>query len=393
MSNDEDESWFWPLLTDTLTVSQLLMALISLATAGWALFSARFVRVKVAAHVMSKMKAKHTRHVPEYLLPRPAIRASLLAALDDVDFNTVLVYGQRGSGKTTIIEHALEQRLGVVYWTLAASDYAQTTSELQEKWTIMFDPWRRLTDREFEFDVCAAIIAKKGRALVVAVSVESDADPSVLRSVLHFCKTMSYNTQRVRFVVDNSSSRVAVALRTDLKKLRISQVFVGCITKPQARSLLDKKLPENWTKPQKEAVSLKITSKFDLLLLTLIEVCKKMAEGMNAAEATAQVNAIYNGMFLLATKRLKSFDVSVKLKLSELPGKPSAPNLFQENPEGLDEDALGELESLLSPPGFMSLVSDVGAPYIFSVDPFTERVFLSGKIMKQAFAEHYRKSN
>lgn len=115
-----------------------------------------------------------------------------------------------------------------------------------------------------------------------------------------------------------------------------------------------------------------------------------MAEGMNAAEATAQVNAIYNGMFLLATKRLKSFDVSVKLKLSELPGKQSAPNLFRENPDGLDEDGPGELESLLSPPGVISLVSDVGAPYIFDVDLFTERIFLSGKITKQAFVEHYR---
>jgi hypothetical protein len=85
-------------------------------------------------------------------------------------------------------------------------------------------------DREFDMNVCTAIATNCKKTVVAIISVESSAKPAALKNVLNFCKNLSCNTQLVRFIVDISSSRVAVALQTDLKKLRLSPVLVGSIT-------------------------------------------------------------------------------------------------------------------------------------------------------------------
>lgn len=49
-----------------------------------------------------------------YLLPRKDLNDYIVRALEDPEFNAVLVYGVRGSGKTTGIVKALTGRRGVV---------------------------------------------------------------------------------------------------------------------------------------------------------------------------------------------------------------------------------------------------------------------------------------
>eukprot|EP00529_Nitzschia_sp_RCC80_P020404 CAMPEP_0113448790 /NCGR_PEP_ID=MMETSP0014_2-20120614/4951_1 /TAXON_ID=2857 /ORGANISM="Nitzschia sp." /LENGTH=396 /DNA_ID=CAMNT_0000340019 /DNA_START=55 /DNA_END=1245 /DNA_ORIENTATION=+ /assembly_acc=CAM_ASM_000159 len=391
---NETEPTVMPWLTENPNVEtglRMLMTFIAIVGALWAVFPtvSYFVRVKRAAYVLSRVTLKYTRALPKHLLPRPTVMSSLLNALDDPDFNTVLVYGKRGSGKTTAIEKALGKRLGVLQWTLAADDGPTATAELKDKWSEVFRPWIKPEDREFDMNVCSAIATNCKKTLVVIISVESSAKPSALKIVLHFCKTMSYNTQLVRFIVDISSSRVAVALQTDLKKLRISPVLVGSVTQSEAHSLLGRKLPERWTEPKKQEVSLNITEKFDWILLNLIEVCKGIEEGMSADAALEHVRKTYDGEMMVATNRLESFDTLILNKLNDMPGKPSPPKLLQKNPEGLDQRGIMALKRLISFPAFASLVSEVGAPYIFEIDPFTETVSLNGRIMERAFIQHY----
>jgi hypothetical protein len=358
--------------------------------------SFRFVRVKRASYVLSRAKVKNTRVVPEYLLARLALTASLNNALENSEYDTVLVYGKRGSGKTTAIEQTLGTRFGVLQWVLAADEGAAATIELHEKWTGMFDSWKKSSDRDFELDVCASILnglGGLGKALIVIVSVESSAKPTALKNVLHFCKTMSYNTMLVRFVVEISSSWAAVALQTDLENMRIIPVVVGSVTQPEANSLVSHRLPKSWTEPQKQAVSLEITEKFDLLLLTLIKVCGEMVEGMATADAIEQVNRVYEGTLRVASTRLKTFDAMLKQKFKELDGKPPIPTLLKEDPDRLDLDGIDQLTDLLSPPAFMEIVSEAGSPYIFDIDPFTEVPSLNGKIMTRAFIQRYKKKN
>lgn len=395
MNTGDTTNMTW--LTTTLnveTVSKIMVTLIAIVGALWAMVPSvsLFLRVRLAAYILSSAKLQYTRGLPAHLLPRTTLMNALQKALDDTDFNTVLVYGIRGSGKTTAIEKRLSKRAGVLQWTLSATDGPAATTELKDKWTEVFLPWTKPGDRNFDMRVCQTIkhISKNNNTLAIIVSVESSAKPSALKAVLHFCKTMSYNTQLVRFIVDISSSRVAVALQTDLKKLRISQVFVGRITQPEAHSLLGRNLPQGWTDPKKQTVSLAITDKFDWILLNLIEVCKELEEGMSIDEAIAHVNKIYEGELMVAENRWENFDTLVGLKLGEMQVQVPPPKLFKENTEGLDQDGLRALKKMLSFPVLVSLVSEVGAPYIFEIDPFTESISLNGRLMKTAFVQHYK---
>jgi hypothetical protein len=114
-----------------------------------------------------------------------------------------------------------------------------------------------------------------------------------------------------------------------------------------------------------------------------------MEEGMSADAALEHVRKTYEGDMMVATNRLESFDTLILNKLNAMPGKPSPPNLLQKNPDGLDKRGIMTLKRLISFPIFASLVSEVGSPYIFEIDPFTETVSLNGRIMERAFIQHY----
>jgi hypothetical protein len=91
----------------------------------------------------------------------------------------------------------------------------------------------------------------------------------------------------------------------------------------------------------------------------------------------------------VALNRLVEFDTRLLQKLDAMPGKPDPPNLLQKSPAGLDQAGLSALKKLISFSGFTSLVSEVGSPYIFDIDPFTEEVSLNGRTMEKAFIQHY----
>lgn len=375
------------------SVSRILATLFVIVGTVYTVFPkvSYFLRVRQAAKVLSSSPLKFTLKIPDFVLPRQDVMNSLNAGLNNLYFNTVLVYGERGSGKTTAIEWYLRKRLGVIQWTVLATEGPAATLELEDKWIRTFRQWMNPTDSDFELDVCSYITDSRKNPLVVVLSIDSDADPSVLRSVLHFCKKYSYNTQRVRMIVDISSSHIAVAMQTDLRKLRISGVFVGGITQPEVNSLLENILPRTWTDPKKHAVALAISDEFDFIVITLIGVCEGLVEGMSADDALAHVNATYQELYSQARHRLEFFDKKLKMALNAIPDgtKPPPPNLLQINPNGLNQAGMTELTRLIGFPTVASIVYEVGSPHIFSIDPFSERISLNGRIMKKAFIDHY----
>ena len=375
------------------SVSRILATLIVIIGTVYAMFPkvSYYLRVRQAAKVLSRAPLKFTRKLPDFVLPRQDVMSSLHGGLNDPDFNTVLVYGERGSGKTTAIEWNLRKRLGVFQWTVLATEGPAATVELEDKWIRIFRQWMKPEDSDFELDVCSYIVDSRENPLVVVISIDSDADPSVLRSVLHFGKKYAYNTQRVRMIVDISSSPIAVAMQTDLTKLRISGVFVGGVTQPEVNSLLENRLPRTWTDPMKQVVALAISEQFDFVLLPLIEVCKGLVEGMSADDALAHVSSTYQKLYKKARHRLEDFDIKIKRELNAIPDgtKPPPPNLLQISPNGLSQAGMRELTRLIGFPAVASIVSEVGSPHIFSIDPFTESISLNGRIMKKAFIDHY----
>jgi hypothetical protein len=80
--------------------------------------------------------------LPESLIPEPSLmKAFLKHFINDVDFETVLVYGIRGAGKAMAIKMALDNRLGFVTWTLSSRTGEAALLELAAKWKVISRPW------------------------------------------------------------------------------------------------------------------------------------------------------------------------------------------------------------------------------------------------------------
>jgi hypothetical protein len=367
---------------DFETVSKMILALLTLVLTLWSLPPMkRFFRVRFDAFRLSRLTLG--THLPQNLLQRHGVFEAFKAALQDPDFNTVMLYGTRGAGKTTTIESVLQKQTGVVAWSLTANTYESATAEMKEYWKELFVP----LDRTYAEDVCLRILHKYGRPLIVVISVEAQAKPTALRSLLHFCKAMSYNTKYVRFVVNVSASRVALDMRTDFVKLRLRKVLVGPLMLQEAHSFLMKQLPIKWTDNQRQAISQEITSKLGCVVLVLTEICKEFIDGMRTDEALKVVQQAHRVSKIQAFNRLKEFDSLVAKKLRELPNSPSPPLLKRR--DGLDEEGMRKLTGYLTFSGFTTLIEELGSPYIFDIDPFTEEVTLNAPIMEEAFMEHY----
>jgi hypothetical protein len=85
-----EETYFWVKL-----VSALLAIVATLAY--------RWVAVHAAAYYLALQRCRGIVVNDGEFVKRPAIEGDFLAALIAKDYNTVLVHGQRGSGKTTFI--------------------------------------------------------------------------------------------------------------------------------------------------------------------------------------------------------------------------------------------------------------------------------------------------
>lgn len=382
-------------LTETVnveTVLKMMVAVISILTsmfvASWTVTScSTTLRVWRAAYTLSREKYVSNNKLPDYMLPRKDVMTSLSEALSRSSLDTVLVYGARGSGKTTAITQCLRERVGVKAWSLTATKGDAAIAELHEEWRAMFRPWQRPEDINFEHQVCKSII-KSERSLVLIISVEADAEPAVLRNVLHFCKIKSYNTGNLRIVVDISSSRTAVALQTNLRDLRVFGVFVGPVSKPEAVMLLDKNLPDVWTGPRKNQISQEITERLELNLNDLVSVLDGIKEGMSVEQANAYVISEQKTELSKATRALTDFDRAIEVILRNEPTQPQCPRLKLDS-GGLDYTGISALTKMIGFTEFAKLNTDIGSPHIFEIDPFTVEVSINGRVMLKAFNNHY----
>lgn len=397
MNNGTDViSWSWVATTISVeSLSKIVATLIVIAGALTALFPqvSFYYRVWKAARVLSKSQLEFTREPPAYVLPRQDVLDSLQGALNDSEYNTALVYGERGSGKTTAIEWNLRNRLGIVQWTLLSTTGPDITLELEGKWTREFSKWAKPEDRKFELTVCNFIKKYYKNPLVVIITIDADAGPTVLRSVVHFCKKYGYQTSRVRMIVDISSSRIAAAMNTSLTKLRLSGVYVGGISQPEANSLLMNRLPADWTPPLKQKISLEISNRIDCVLLTLVAVSRGLKSGMSVDAALAHVAESYETLYRSARRKLGDFDRCLRREIDNLHDGTTLtpPDLLQRDPYGLSDEGMEKLARMIGYAEVAAIMSEIGDPHIFAIDPFRGTFSLNGQIMKQAFIDHYKR--
>jgi hypothetical protein len=263
MTDAAEETFTWLKLVTTAVVL------------GGAAFAFNLVPVRFAAWYLFFLKIEELDIVDGDFLERPYISREFTEALESPYFETVLLYGQRGNGKTTFLQSALKGRRGVLSIAITKRTGPEASTELIEQMSKKVHMFGLVQDVHFMDSVFAACPVPP----VVVVSVDSKCKGEVLEDLLITCKQLGYQKKfrkkfTLRIVVDMSGSRAAIETTTQLNKLRVIGVHCRDMLVPEAEMYVTGRLPASLDQVRTASVARDVVATFDGCVLTLQEVCR-----------------------------------------------------------------------------------------------------------------------
>jgi hypothetical protein len=241
----------------------------------------RWIAISLAAFRLSMSRIDSVRVPDGEFVRRSKDEKELLDALKSDFHDTVFVYGERGSGKTSLIRHALQERRGVFEMKLFGQTDADVTAEFISKLSKGVDMFRCARDSSFVEDVFTACWAWWVEPIVV-ISLDKQCKGEVLEAVLVLCKSLAYERREktARFIVSLSGSRAAIDASIGLSKLRCVGVHIGNLEEPEALLYTTDRIPTSFTDPlRRNQIAELVVNVFDGHALTLQKICRSLRNG------------------------------------------------------------------------------------------------------------------
>lgn len=108
------------------------------------LFGRRWILIHLAAFRLALKRMDEVDVRDGNFVTRPQKQEELLTALKSENYETVFVYGPRGSGKTSLIQHALKGRRGVFEINISQQKtHEDASKELIQKLSTQVDCFGR----------------------------------------------------------------------------------------------------------------------------------------------------------------------------------------------------------------------------------------------------------
>ena len=214
----------------------------------------------------------------EDYIARSGLEKEFLEKLNVKDFKIVLLYGERGSGKTSLAEHALKDRRGVMFIRIESDTQREALDEMTSKIARKVD-WLRRTSMDSDYlQQTFSWGYFLGLRPVIVISLDAMKSGEVFEGIITKAKTLSYESRgrgAARVVVDISTSRTANEAGTNLKKRRIVGVKVDALDNDQAKKLMKKFIPDTFKDDlQRQELAQKAVMKLDCFPLKLEEAGK-----------------------------------------------------------------------------------------------------------------------
>jgi hypothetical protein len=172
---------FWvPMLTAKFALTAMLAFVASVAH--------RWITVRIDAwRLTSRQIAKLVVEDGEFVKRKSREDAFLYKLMESLGYETtVLVYGQRGSGKTSFIRSALRGRKGVITIRIGEKTHDEAEREFIEKLSTTMHFFGKQQNRRFVEDVFKSCRVRP----VVVVSIAAKCSGEVLEAVLVQCKRL-----------------------------------------------------------------------------------------------------------------------------------------------------------------------------------------------------------
>lgn len=361
------------------------------------LFGRRWILIHLAAFRLALKRMDEVDVRDGKFVTRSHKQEELLTALKSENYETVFVYGPRGSGKSCLIQHALKGRRGVLEIKISEKTHEDASIELIQKLSTQVDCFGREQNQLFVEDVFAACRVPP----IVVVALEHRCNGEVLEAVLIMCKILSYEsrTKAVRFVVHLSGSRAAIDSSIQLTDLRCVGVHIGNFSDSEALIYASERVPTTFKdENRRNQIAEHVVRVFDGKVLLLQRVCKLLREGYPGdiddvnrrieQEKESEVRKATNGW-----REFCKFLANVLDNIYDAAAvKEMAVRLLKE-PQPVDEiitllSHKSDKEPL-SPRDIGLFNADAGY-HPFSIDPFETTVSLSGKAIKAVLCKKYK---
>ncbi|CAM9548135.1 unnamed protein product [Ectocarpus sp. 6 AP-2014] len=326
---------------------------------------------------------------------------------------TLLVHGERGSGKTVAVRLALHSSESVVHVKLWGKDVSRPLFALAQA-IIDTSSVQVTAPGSAPLVVESALRNIKGRGWkpggasvpIVVVELDKRCSDTDLLGVLLACKRWGDDENLAKFVVEAPSARIARGLPISLSDLRVEgvkmrplapseaqQVAVGCV--PIAAS-------RNWKGGRQEDLAKYIVSKVGLGMLDLVRVGFAARNARDPLALHASVNRFATRESRAARGGVKAFLVSLRTELERKgggsvhgPGEEDIERRLWRAIEGAAARADGRggknpgldevLETIgVSERAFESAVRGVGPASPLSVDPFSYKVSIRSLFFRNA---------
>jgi hypothetical protein len=381
-----EHTYFWVKL-----VSALLAIVATLAH--------KWVAVHAAAYYLALQRCREVVVHDGEFVKRPAIEGEFSAALIAKDYRTVLVYGQRGSGKTTFIYSALSGRRGFVSIKIDRKTGDDASKQLIDELSKSLHFFGTEQDSNFVRDVFAACPVPT----TVLVSIEAKCNGEVLESVLIMCKILSYERallglRAARFVVDLSASRAAIDASIQIADLRCAGVHVGYFSSAEALLYATERMPKSFKdRTRRDSIARSVVEKFDERVLTLRQVCEAIKKGPPGDVAFAEAT-IEKEQEKEAARALSGWSVFCSSLVERLGRRADeelkeAVELLLTGPQQFDNiiNTLSrETDTVLLTSRDLGLFNADAGFHPLAIDPFETTLSLSGKAIKTVSRKRYK---
>jgi len=310
-------SWLLSSLAGVTTVIYLFWDQVWILFLGLFLLPWKQVKTEISSYVARKELNEHLKR-----------------ELNDYSYRTVLVYGSRGSGKSTLIKKFLEGK-----WVAIDVDVKEG-DDVTERIALKLNTNKEYCNSERLYNMCHWCLWNDPFIVLSLDKVSADT----FRDIISYCKTMSYDKstnvmkhsfrRTPRFVVDLSLSRPALSRGINPLPYRFIPIKVGELSLKDATSYLKIRLEKFNTKDhtrlgeemQKEIEKLKyynilflknICDALDANVIPHIDAAKDIIKGSINAEVENYVGCwdAFSGAFL---SYFKENDFSQKDALERL---------------------------------------------------------------------------
>ena len=228
--------------------------------------------------------------------------------------STAVVYGPRGSGKSTAVMHVFSNRKCVVTSTLPTDGESNTcvkdwASSVLDSLGIQnipsgVDPLKILKESLVQFKAKGQKTSLKDLPIII-VEVDSRCEGQFLENLLLQTKHLGADKELANFVVVLSASRAAYNVNIGLDQLRAHAVLVDELSDDEAKEYLRSclmKTIKNLSDEEVEEVVNDALCKVGNLLLHLVPLCEDWLKCPGDKESLMNVSSLKSGKILRIAK-------------------------------------------------------------------------------------------